>query len=277
MVRLQLSADLCFFALSAEAKAGTTASGYGGDATGARPWWGGVLLGAWIAGQGPDLLRGRSVLELGCGAAPLPGMAAALRGASRVLATDGCPAAVRAAAAVLARNAALPSTCTVDRQAWEEPPKPGGERAWDVVIFADVIYSEEGAQLLAAAVDRHVAAGGWVLGAVGLLRFGSSDVFGRMSRLGFAAAEVPVSPEILGRAASAAASLAGANATDLGGAGSASEMEGRCKLVRWVRRSAGPPLWDGRDEAAALERHAVDFLHKRESAVTFAQGWEPCE
>jgi len=276
MAELRFSPDLSLLALSAEAKAGTTASGYGGDATGARPWWGGILLGAWIANEGADLFCGRSVLELGCGAAPLPAMAAAHKGAAKALATDGCPAAVRAAAAVLSRNAALPSTCAVGRQAWEESPKHGA-RAWDVVIFADVVYSEEGADLLAKAVDLHVAGDGWVLGAVGLLRFGSADIFDKMRRLGFAAVEVPVSPDVLARAEAAAAALAGANATDLGGGSGAGAMDGRCKLVRWVRCSAGGPLWDGRDEAGSLERHARDFLHQRESAVTYAEGWEPTE
>lgn len=277
MVVLKLGDTLSFLALSAEAKAGATASGYGGDSTGARPWWGGLLMGAYIAYQAPDFFQGKTVLELGCGAAPLPTMAAGNKGAKTALATDGCPAAVRAAAAVFARNSpSLPLSCMTDRQAWEEPPKTGSAKSWDVVMFADVIYSEDGAQLLARTIEQHLAPGGTVLGAVGLLRFGSSDIFGHMQKLGFTCTELPIPEEVLERAVEAAVALAGANITDLGASQKPGAMRERCRLVKWQKLEKKDKA-KVRDDAEDLERQAKEYLQAKEAAITFAAGWEPTE
>ena len=54
------------------------------SATAATPWDGGVVLAAYAATR-PELFRGKNVVELGCVAAALPGLAAALLGASVVL------------------------------------------------------------------------------------------------------------------------------------------------------------------------------------------------
>lgn len=80
-------------------------------------------------------LRGRRVLELGCGLG-LPSIAAALQG-GRVLASDWSADAVGMAAANALRNGARLETLVCS---WAQPA-PLLERApWDLVLASDVLY-----------------------------------------------------------------------------------------------------------------------------------------
>ncbi len=98
------------------------------------PYWAEL----WPAGRAlaealPRSLRGRRVLELGCGLA-LPSLVAAARGA-RVLATDWAPAAVDLLRGNAERNG-LVLEARVAR--WDEPGRLGSD--WELVLGADLLY-----------------------------------------------------------------------------------------------------------------------------------------
>jgi predicted nicotinamide N-methyase len=95
-------------------------------------WRSGVALACELDGLA---LRGRRVVELGCGLA-VPSIAAARAGAV-VLATDACAEAL----ALVARNAHTNDvhieTATVD---WAEPDELVRRAPFDLVLAADVLY-----------------------------------------------------------------------------------------------------------------------------------------
>ncbi|SDG26184.1 class I SAM-dependent methyltransferase [Klenkia brasiliensis] len=108
----------------------------GGGAGDASPFW----AAAWVGGQGlarhvldhPDLVAGRTVLDLGCGSG-LVGIAAALAGARRVLASDVDPYAL----AVVPLNAAASGASGVEPVGDVlDADLPGV----DVVLAGDVFY-----------------------------------------------------------------------------------------------------------------------------------------
>lgn len=105
-------------------------------------WRSGVALAQALE---PRALRGKRVVELGCGLG-VPSLAAARAGA-RVLATD----ADREALELLAHNASLNgvrvATARVD---WARPRALVARRPFDLVLAADVLYERQAvAQLLA--------------------------------------------------------------------------------------------------------------------------------
>jgi predicted nicotinamide N-methyase len=107
---------------------------------------------------GTRALRGARVLELGCGLA-LPSLAAARAGA-RVLATDGAPEAAVFAAHVLALN-------EVDAEVAHASFETHGDALvdrgpWDVVLAADVLYTQANARQAARLLPRLLAPGGEV-------------------------------------------------------------------------------------------------------------------
>jgi predicted nicotinamide N-methyase len=81
-------------------------------------------------------LRGRRVVELGCGGLALPSIAAALAGA-RVLATDWAPEALALAAENAERNGAR---IEVLEAAWGSPGGLVDRGPFDLVLAADVLY-----------------------------------------------------------------------------------------------------------------------------------------
>lgn len=86
-----------------------------------------------LAAALPAGLRGRRVVELGCGLG-IPSLVAAARGA-RVLATDWSQDAL----ALLETNAARNGVRLETEQArWDEPERLGAD--WDLVLAADVLY-----------------------------------------------------------------------------------------------------------------------------------------
>jgi predicted nicotinamide N-methyase len=112
----------------------------------AELWPSGVALARHVDGLD---LRGRRVLELGCGLG-LPSLAAALGGAD-VLATDWAEEAV----ALLRENAARNGvTLRAERVRWDEPGSLIGEAPWDVVLGADLLYESRNAAQLAALLPR---------------------------------------------------------------------------------------------------------------------------
>jgi predicted nicotinamide N-methyase len=95
-------------------------------------WRSGVALAGELESAA---LRGRSVVELGCGLA-VPSIAAARAGAS-VLATDACDEALALAERNARANGVHIETGAVD---WAEPGELLGRGPFDLVLAADVLY-----------------------------------------------------------------------------------------------------------------------------------------
>jgi len=80
-------------------------------------------------------LRGRRIVELGCGLG-LPSIAAARAGAE-VLATDACPDALELVAHNAHANHVRVETATLD---WSNPGELAAQGRFDLVLAADVLY-----------------------------------------------------------------------------------------------------------------------------------------
>ena len=115
----------------------------------AQLWPSALAMGRWLLEE-PDLVAGRSVLELGCGLG-LASTCAALAGAEHVCATDIDDDALRFAAANAAANgvAEVVETCRLDWKEAADTAAPMGGRQFDVVLVADCIYDEVALPLLA--------------------------------------------------------------------------------------------------------------------------------
>jgi predicted nicotinamide N-methyase len=109
-------------------------------------WRSGVALARELDGVP---LRGRRVVELGCGLA-VPSIAAARAGAT-VLATDACPEAL----ALVARNA-LANDVRVDTATvnWAEPHELVARGPFDLVLAADVLYERASVAPLLSLLPR---------------------------------------------------------------------------------------------------------------------------
>jgi predicted nicotinamide N-methyase len=117
----------------------------------ARPWPAGLAL-----ARQPAPPAGARVLELGCGLGA-PSIAAAVAGA-RVTATDGASDAVAFAAHGLALNEAEATVAQADWASDGEALVAGGP--WDVVLAADVFYTQANVQTALRLFPRLLAPGG---------------------------------------------------------------------------------------------------------------------
>lgn len=99
----------------------------------AELWPSGVALARMVSERS---LRGRRVLELGCGGLALPSIAAALAG-GRVLATDWSAEALSLARENAERNDAVIEVAECD---WGRPERVLRDAPWDLVLAADVLY-----------------------------------------------------------------------------------------------------------------------------------------
>lgn len=145
-----------------------------GGGTGARLWTGGILLAEWLLHATKDGLRlkGKQVLELGAGAAALPSIVAArYGGAKHVLATDGLEEVVEQMRQNVAQNAPLVQCSLLPWLTAGRRRYPKKEQ-FDIVLFADGIYTERGALLLADAVTALLRPKGLLIGALPDLRAG---------------------------------------------------------------------------------------------------------
>lgn len=166
--------------------------------TGSRFWQGGMLLAEWLwhshCLETCDDLAGHRVLELGAGFGGLPSCLASRIGALQVTATDG----VFEVWEQLARNV---STFGIETQhlRWGSDLPQSSEPA-DVVLFADCLYSQRGAQLLLQCISSCLAACP-TLGVHGTLeaesRAGCQDFVDGMTEMGFTAEQHKVSPAVL--------------------------------------------------------------------------------
>merc|ERR1740123_1589635 len=233
------------------------ASPSGGDSTGTTPWYGGLLLAAWLAHEPQELFSHRRVIELGCGSAAMPSVAWRLRsggvGGEEVVATDTSVTCVRSARLVLEGSGVSSPSCTARCLAWEDDLADADLNAWGVILFADVLYKEFAAPLLAAAVSRLLWPGGVVLGTVGLHRSGSWKIFYAMRDRGFIAEEVEISDIVQNFALQASVRLLQTHERNEATMGSMSGPRNACKLVRWVQRGA----------ANHTERDMTEMLHQQ--------------
>jgi predicted nicotinamide N-methyase len=112
------------------------------------PYWAELWpAGIALADALPPELRGRRVLELGCGLG-LPSLVAAARGA-RALATDWAREALELLEANAARNGVVVETARIR---WDEPERLPG--SWDLVLAADVLYEHRNVPQLLALLER---------------------------------------------------------------------------------------------------------------------------
>jgi predicted nicotinamide N-methyase len=116
-------------------------------------WRSGVALAGELDGED---LRGRRVVELGCGLA-VPSIAAARAGAA-VLATDSCDEALALAERNARENGVQIETAAVD---WAEPGELVGRGPFDLVLAADVLYERAAVATLLSLLPR-LAAKAWL-------------------------------------------------------------------------------------------------------------------
>lgn len=130
---------------------------FDGLGTGSAIWPSGVLLAECLWQGYLGSLQSCRVLELGCGCAALPSVVAAHLGSSQVVATDVVDEVLLSAA-----ENATPHGVSVRSLDWAGHT-PGGSAAelaeedrFDLVLWADVAYTERGGRLLAHAVLAHL-------------------------------------------------------------------------------------------------------------------------
>ena len=109
-------------------------------------WRSGVALARELDGMA---LRGRRVVELGCGLA-VPSIAAARAGAA-VLATDACAEALALAARNARANGVRIETAAVD---WAAPEELVARAPFDIVLAADVLYERASVAPLLSLLPR---------------------------------------------------------------------------------------------------------------------------
>jgi predicted nicotinamide N-methyase len=122
----------------------------------AELWPSGVALARAV---GVRALRGRRVVELGCGLG-LPAIAAALAG-GRVLATDWSAEAVARTRDNAERNGAALDTLVCS---WADPEPLAARGPFDLVLASDVLYEARDADPLLALLPLLLAPGGeaWI-------------------------------------------------------------------------------------------------------------------
>eukprot|EP00928_Gymnodinium_smaydae_P073691 TRINITY_DN56846_c0_g1_i1.p1 TRINITY_DN56846_c0_g1~~TRINITY_DN56846_c0_g1_i1.p1 ORF type:complete len:376 (+),score=49.73 TRINITY_DN56846_c0_g1_i1:50-1177(+) len=130
--------------------------------TGSTLWTCG-LLHAECLWQGLVAVKGKRVLELGCGCAAVPSIVAVKRGAASVFATDVVSEVLMSAGT----NASCHGV-NVRRLDWSDHIGVQSVNVCqaDIVIWSDVVYTEFGGYLLAKAVLAHVAPGGIIAAVV---------------------------------------------------------------------------------------------------------------
>jgi len=115
-------------------------------------WRSGVALARELDGE----LRGRRVVELGCGLA-LPSIAAARLGAT-VLATDEDPEAVELAVRNAELNGVPIEAATLD---WSSPAELLDRAPFDMVLAADVLYERQNVATMLSLLPR-LAPAAWL-------------------------------------------------------------------------------------------------------------------
>lgn len=167
-----------------------------GGGTGMKLWPASLVLAEWLlSDSGRSAVGGRSVLELGAGAAALPSIAAGLAGAKCVVASDGVSDIVAQARQNVEHNGPLP--VTVQLLSWQDAAVGAARRRYEVVLFSDAVYTQRGGFFLADAVQRLVKRTGMVIGAAPPDRGGPwGDFLADMPWRDFDAEEVAIPAEV---------------------------------------------------------------------------------
>lgn len=124
--------------------------------TGAAVWSAGLFLASTIAGE-PELCRGKSVVEVGCGTG-LCGILAARVGARRVVLTDSAPSVLARAGRNVQLNRVVGATTRP--LLWGSVLDDEMRGAFDVVLASDVLYFSSGWRPLAQTAYELLAPGG---------------------------------------------------------------------------------------------------------------------
>lgn len=244
--------------------------------TGGQIWPSALTLADWLARCTPVALMHSRVLELGCGAAPLPSAVAALCGAAEVTATDGDESAVLAADSNLERSCAsavAAGRLRARRLEWGEALSTEPRGSYEVVLFADGVYTEDAAKALAACIDHCLCpepSAGIVYGAIGNTRVGAADFCREMQRRGFVATALELGPS--------ADALATAVEAFEGCTREEALQTGPCRMASWRRRDAFSA--ECRDDGEALARHFDRCVAVAEMDVESRlreAGYEPSE
>lgn len=128
----------------------------------ARVWPAGLCLAHWLLSDGGrQLVARRAVLELGTGLGP-GAIAAALAGATRVVATDIEAKALMFVAASAHDNGVQRSVRTAAWD-WNDSPPAKLDAPYDVVLAGDVLYQDEHAREISARLDQLLKPGGIVV------------------------------------------------------------------------------------------------------------------
>ncbi|KAJ1449951.1 putative methyltransferase-domain-containing protein [Pelagophyceae sp. CCMP2097] len=122
------------------------------DTSGASLWGAGVALATDLLGGGAwaELVRGKRVLEIGCGSGVV-GLSALRAGAKRAILTDGSAAALKHAERIAQTNGNL-FKGTVDFAAlkWGDAAALGAAEKPELILAADVGYDPSSHDLLAS-------------------------------------------------------------------------------------------------------------------------------
>eukprot|EP00933_Yihiella_yeosuensis_P079618 TRINITY_DN9276_c2_g1_i1.p1 TRINITY_DN9276_c2_g1~~TRINITY_DN9276_c2_g1_i1.p1 ORF type:complete len:309 (-),score=75.68 TRINITY_DN9276_c2_g1_i1:104-1030(-) len=229
--------------------------------TGAQIWPSGLSLADWLARREDNDLVGKQILELGCGSAPLASAVAALRGARQVVATDGDETAVQMAYENLKQCALISEDAwhrlDVKKLLWDQASESMTRGAFEIVIFADGVYTEEAATALAYCIDYCLASTdeAAVYGVVPETRVGASQFIKEMTRRGFVACELDLKES----ASAVTTSVEGF----VGCTRDEALQKGPCRLVTWRRSLMTLP--GGVDDAARVQR----FFDERLAVAEF--------
>jgi len=160
--------------LSSEVAVAQRVEGVAEGCTGLRVWSCGLLLATELA-KAPELVRGRTTVELGCGCG-IVGVVAALLGAYVVL-TDRDPECMELAAATCEANAtaikAAGGTVECACLDWEWPllamkDVPSVFGATDITIASDPLYTSDSTKAFPRAAKTLLAPGGTLLCVAGV-------------------------------------------------------------------------------------------------------------
>jgi predicted nicotinamide N-methyase len=127
----------------------------GVDDTGMLLWGASVTLSQWLIRYHPEIVRDKTVMELGCGGA-VPSMVSYHLGASRVLSTD-----FRQATLDHVRYHADQNKCSLDVELvdWEDAERIPSLRP-DVILAADVIYGVALVPPLVKTIEKYLSPDG---------------------------------------------------------------------------------------------------------------------
>lgn len=156
--------------------------------TGSWIWESALILAEWMAahGQHDFPLQGKTVIELGAGSG-LPGLTAALLGASRVVLTD-----VEAHLPGLRKNVeanGLGDRVDAMELVWGSDESLSGLGEFDVVLMSDVFYDAEEAAALAKTLKR-VCRDGTRIWAATELRPWTVECLNELTKEGFGLVEL---------------------------------------------------------------------------------------